>query len=159
MGWSAEDYKAFQERQAKRNIFEPVVAKNATARRGARPKFRVSEEDEQKALIERCRLYQGRYPELSRLYAVPNGGYRHKATAAKMKAEGQRAGVLDLALDVPRGGYHGFKLELKAQGGTVSEAQYRELVAGAAEGYKCVVAWGAEEAWREIEAYLKAGAK
>jgi hypothetical protein len=32
------------------------------------------------------------------LFAVPNGGYRTKTTAALMKAEGQLSGVADLIL-------------------------------------------------------------
>lgn len=32
------------------------------------------------------------------LFAVPNGGHRHPATARKLKAEGVRAGVPDLCL-------------------------------------------------------------
>lgn len=53
------------------------------------------------------------YPELKWLYHVPNGGKRDSRTASMMKREGVRAGILDLALDVARGGYHGFRCELK----------------------------------------------
>jgi hypothetical protein len=50
------------------------------------------------------------WPEARWLYAVPNGGFRHKAVAGKMKAQGVRAGVLDFNLDVARGGYHGLRI-------------------------------------------------
>ena len=64
------------------------------------------------------------YPELRFLYAVPNGGFRHKSVAGRMKAQGARAGVPDFNLDVARGPYHGLRIELKRRvGGTVSNAQ------------------------------------
>ena len=54
------------------------------------------------------------YPWLSPLFfAVPNGGHRAKATAARMKAEGQRAGVADLILLVPSATGHSLNVEMK----------------------------------------------
>lgn len=41
-------------------------------------------------------------PELALFHAVPNGGLRDKITAAKLKAEGAKAGVLDTFLPVPK---------------------------------------------------------
>ncbi len=49
----------------------------------------------------------------SMIYAIPNGGHRHKIVAAKMKREGVRAGVLDINIDVPIGVYHGMRIEAK----------------------------------------------
>lgn len=41
--------------------------------------------------------FRAQYPQLSKLlFAVPNGGFRNKATAGKMKAEGVVAGVSDI---------------------------------------------------------------
>lgn len=48
-----------------------------------------------------------------RVFAVPNGGHRNKATAGKLKAEGVRAGVPDLLLLLPSRGFHGLAIELK----------------------------------------------
>lgn len=63
-------------------------------------------------------------PELALLYHIPNGGSRHKAEAARLRAEGVRAGVPDLCLPVPRGGFHGLYIELKRlRGGRLSEQQ------------------------------------
>lgn len=42
------------------------------------------------------------WPELALFHAVPNGGLRDKITAAKLKAEGAKAGVLDTFLPVPK---------------------------------------------------------
>ena len=73
----------------------------------------MTEHDEQVALLKFCNLNQVKYPELALLYAIPNGGNRNIVTATKLKAEGVKAGVPDLCLPVPRGGYHGMYLEMK----------------------------------------------
>lgn len=41
-------------------------------------------------------------PELSLFHAIPNGGHRSKPQAAKLRAEGVKAGVLDTFLPVPQ---------------------------------------------------------
>ncbi len=46
-------------------------------------------------------------PTLSDMFAIPNGGERHAAVAAKLKAEGVKPGVSDIMLPVPRSGYKG----------------------------------------------------
>jgi hypothetical protein len=65
----------------------------------------------------------GKYPELSRLLAVPNGGHRSKSEAGKLKASGVRAGVPDLHLPVSRGGFHSLWMELKHGENSESAAQ------------------------------------
>jgi hypothetical protein len=98
------------------------------------------------------------YPELEFLYAIPNGGFRHKAVAGKMKAQGVRAGVLDFNLDVARGGYHGLRIELKRRvGGTVSLAQKAWIVELTHQGYLAVVCRGWEEARDRLVGYLNCG--
>jgi hypothetical protein len=47
-----------------------------------------SEHDEQVALFKMIRLYSIKHPPLKNAFAIPNGGQRHKAVAAKLKAEG-----------------------------------------------------------------------
>ncbi|MGL5474235.1 MAG: VRR-NUC domain-containing protein [Citrobacter braakii] len=118
---------------------------------------RMSEHEEQAQLIRHCKEHEAQYPELALIHAVPNGGARHPAVAAKLKAEGVKAGVPDLFLPVSRGNSLGLYIELKASGGKVSEEQWIMLGALARQGYTCIVAYGWEKAWAEIESYLKSG--
>lgn len=120
-------------------------------------KARMSEHEEQVQLIRHCKEHEAQYPELALIHAVPNGGARHPAVAAKLKAEGVKAGVPDLFLPVPRGNSLGLYIELKASGGKVSEEQWVMLGALAQQGFACIVAYGWEKAWAEIESYLKSG--
>jgi hypothetical protein len=53
-----------------------------------------SEHDEQVALFEMIRLYKQSTHRLKTAFAIPNGGLRHKAVAAKLKAEGVSAQVI-----------------------------------------------------------------
>ncbi|EEO4838325.1 VRR-NUC domain-containing protein [Salmonella enterica] len=81
------------------------------------------------------------------LHATPNGGLRAKATAGKMKAEGQKKGYPDLSLDMPRGIYHGMKMEIKAPDGKGPTAEQIEWMNKLwREGYYVALAYGAEEA-------------
>lgn len=69
------------------------------------------EDDESKALWD-----WAQYNKVLReyLHHVPNGGKRNAREAARMKAMGVRKGVHDYHLPVPRGGFHGLWIELKA---------------------------------------------
>lgn len=125
----------------------------------ARQKPREREHEMQCALIELARYKRTEYPALKHLISIPNGGARHPAVAAKLKAEGAVPGVSDLLLAVPRrnpsgGTYHGLWLELKAPGGRVRESQREWLDAMRAQGYAARVAWTLDEAWMIIEDYL-----
>lgn len=52
------------------------------------------------------------YPKIGRLlFAVPNGGARNAKEAAIMKGEGVTAGVADLILLYPSGGFHSLCIE------------------------------------------------
>ena len=96
-----------------------------------------------------------RCPELGLLFHIPNGGFRHPATAARMKALGVKPGVPDLFLPVARGDYYGLWIEMKRRkGGRVSEAQSEWLDALRRQGYKTIVCCGADAAIAAIEDYL-----
>ena len=57
----------------------------------------MSEADEQRVVVEWCDWM--RIP----VFHIPNGGSRHKAEAARLKAQGVKAGVPDLCIPVARG--------------------------------------------------------
>jgi hypothetical protein len=114
-----------------------------------------TEHEEQAALIGLCRAYEARYPVLGMVYAIPNGGARHKATAARLLREGVRAGVPDLCIPVARRGFHSLYIELKrTRGGRVSGAQDAYLMALHRHGHRVEVCAGWYAAWAVICDYL-----
>lgn len=90
-----------------------------------------------------------------RLFAVPNGGHRHVAVAAKLKAEGVRPGVPDLWLPVQRQGFAGLVIEMKAGKGRLSSNQQDWLGFLGEQGYMAVVCVGADAAIQTIKDYLQ----
>lgn len=107
----------------------------------------------QVACVNRFRIEYPAYNGL--LNAVPNGGWRNKAVAAKLKAEGVVAGVADLELNIARGGYHGLKIEMKTEKGKQSPAQkdWQRLIE--AQGYRYVICRSLEDFITAIDDYLK----
>ncbi len=75
---------------------------------------RETEHYHQCAVIEWARLHETKWPALRLLHAIPNGGARHPAVAAKMKREGVRPGMPDLHLPIAAHGYNGLYIEMKA---------------------------------------------
>lgn len=114
-----------------------------------------SEHQHQAALFKWAELAKATHPELAMLAAVPNGGHRHIAVAAKLKAEGVKAGYPDIVLDVARYPYHGLRIELKpAKSGRLSPQQKEWIEQLSQRGYQAVVCKGWEDAKATIEAYL-----
>lgn len=89
------------------------------------------------------------------LFAIPNGGGRSKIEACILKGEGVRAGVPDLFLAVPRGGYSGFFLELKAPGKYPRPEQREFLAAASAQGYLTAVGRDLTATTEQISRYLR----
>ena len=119
----------------------------------------MSEAQEQCKLIkwaDKC-VQMEIHPELSMLYAVPNGGRRDKAEAAHLKRQGVRAGVPDLFLPVSRGSYHGLFIELKYGKNKPTEKQTEWLKSLNEQGYAVAVCYGCDEASEKILKYLKLG--
>jgi hypothetical protein len=86
-------------------------------------------------------------------FAVPNAARRGPAVAAMMKREGLRAGTPDLVVPVSVGRYGALFVEMKAAGGSLSDAQHVVLPALARAGNAVVVARGFEAAQAALEAY------
>ena len=115
-----------------------------------------TEDNEQVAVFAWADWNLDRWPELGLLFHIPNGGYRHPATAARMKELGVKPGVPDLFLPAARGNYHGLWIEMKRQkGGKVSPMQTAWLESLTAQGYKTAVCRGATEAIMTIVDYLE----
>lgn len=114
----------------------------------------MSEHTSQCAVIKWCMFQGGRQPELKRIFAIPNGGKRHKATAGRLKEEGVRPGVPDLFLPVARGGYHGLFIEMKEKGNGTTDLQEAELAKLEASGYCTRVCHGSEDAIKALEWYM-----
>ncbi|MBV2132032.1 VRR-NUC domain-containing protein [Pseudomonas sp. MAP12] len=113
------------------------------------------EGNEQAALFNWLRL---RHPLAWRLaYHVPNGGHRHKAVAAKLKAQGVKAGVPDITIALARGGHHGLYIEFKAtppHDAEVAASQKEWIEELVEQGYKAVVCRGMKDAMAVIDDYL-----
>lgn len=92
---------------------------------------------------------------LSLLFAIPNGGHRHKAVGAKLKSGGVKAGVPDCFLAVPKNGKHGLFLELKYGKNKPTASQNWWLTSLKVEGYETCVCYGFEQAKSAIEKYLQ----
>ena len=116
-----------------------------------------SEATEQERVVNYCRYNEMRYPELKLLHHIPNGGRRDKKEAARLKAQGVKAGVPDLFLPVSRGGYHGLFIELKHGKNKPTEKQTEWLKSLNEQGYAVAVCYGCEEASEKILKYLKLG--
>jgi hypothetical protein len=125
----------------------------------ARTKTRAKPVDreglEQAALMRELSL---RYPAaFDLIYHVPNGGHRVKAVAAKLKAQGVKAGIPDLVLSMARGGYFGLYIEFKAtppNDAAVSVSQQERLRKLNDQGYLAIVCRGHFDAMEQIRAYL-----
>ena len=105
-------------------------------------------------LMEWAMLMENRWPNLKLLFHIPNGGDRGKAEAGRLKAQGVKAGVPDLMLPVPRGGYHGLFIELKADKGRLSEAQKEWIQELQQQGYAATCCKGLDEAMNTITRYM-----
>ena len=127
--------------------------------------MRQDEHELQKACVN---WFGYQYPHLKDLLiAIPNGGKRHVKTAAKLKAEGVKAGVPDLFLAAPVG-YKveangrkiiehlsaGFWIEMKTEKGVVRDSQQKYLDRLSEFGYSTVVCRSFEEFTKSIETYL-----
>lgn len=113
------------------------------------------EDSEQATLFEWATYAAGKHPELELLYAIPNGGYRHKRTAAILKRTGVKAGVPDIHLPVAKGKYHSLYIEMKRRKNsttTVNQKLWHEALKE--QGHACHVCKGWEEARDVILKYL-----
>ena len=111
------------------------------------------EAEEQMTLFEWAALNRGRLPGIEWMYHVPNGGSRNATEAARLKAQGVKAGVPDICLPVPMGQYHGLYIELKAGKNRPTERQLAWMRALSSLGYAVRVCYGWQDAAQTILSY------
>ena len=120
----------------------------------AAPKRGQAEHDEQVRFFQTLDLNLLTFPYLKWIYAIPNGGQRHVAVAAKLKAEGVKSGVSDICVPIPKGPYNGLYIEMKAGKNTLSanQKEFRDFVIS--QGYHFIAAWSAIDALTGLQDYL-----
>lgn len=116
----------------------------------------TTEHVEQTALFQWAFYNSRKHPELNNLYAIPNGAYVHIKTAKKLQQEGLKAGVPDIFLAVPKGGYHGLYVEMKVAYNKPRIEQIDWINRLTKSGYVCAVCWSYEDAKEVILEYLGA---
>jgi len=119
----------------------------------------MSEAAEQQKVIEWCRTTAYRLHGTTSagsglIFHIPNGGWRTRTEAARLKALGVKAGVSDLFLPVAVAPHHGLWIELKAGNGQLQANQADWLAEMQQQGYMAVCAHGADEAIATIRDYL-----
>lgn len=112
------------------------------------------------AIQQMCvRWFGVQYPKLKRLlFAVPNGGSRHVAEAAKLKREGVVAGVSDLVLLMPSGQYCALCIEMKTRSGRQTSNQKQWQKAAEGVGARYVICRSLDEFMQEVNTHLRGAA-
>lgn len=106
-------------------------------------------------------LYYEHREAWEHLFSIPNGGSRHGLEAENLKEQGQKNGVPDLFIALPRGKFHGLFIEMKrlpTEGKgkiVISESQWEWHHRLKAAGYATYFCYGYDEAMRTIKAYLR----
>ena len=112
------------------------------------------EDLEQATLIQWCNLQSCKYSELKMIFAIPNGGYRNKGEARKLKTTGTKSGVPDLFLAVPKNNKAGLFLEMKVGRNKCTENQKKWIRALMEQNYEVKICYSCEEAIQVIKKYL-----
>jgi hypothetical protein len=146
---------SWEEAIARGIITKAEAPKQVKTESRARNKDR--EGDEQAELV---REFERLYPHFAAyLFAIPNGGSRrNKFEGYRLKAQGVKAGVSDLFLPVPRGGFHGIWIEFKAAppfDAAVTDSQKEWLSKMKEQGYDAHLAKGVAAALEVLSHYLR----
>lgn len=86
---------------------------------------------------------------------TPNGGFRSKSEAMRLKKMGVVKGVPDLYFSIPSKGFHGLFIEMKNKTGRLGIEQENMLATLAEIGYKTGVAFSSSEAIEMIKEYFE----
>jgi hypothetical protein len=88
------------------------------------------------------------------IFSIPNAGVRSYKTANWFNSEGLTAGVPDLFLAYPKGGYSGLFIEIKSNKGHLTIKQSKIHSALREAGYRCVVVSSLEYGINVIKEYI-----
>ena len=103
----------------------------------------MTEDQEQMLFVQ---WFRRQYPTI-RIFSIPNGGARHPAVAAKLKATGTSAGIPDLFIPA-----WSTWVEMKrAKGGRLSEVQKDWIAYLESIGHKVLVGHGFEDAMAKVQ--------
>ena len=131
----------------------------------------LSEHEIQTQFFDQIRLFEGRFPILKLVFAIPNGsskkitqnpktGAWYSLEGQKMAREGLRSGVADVFCAIPCWDDEedfkrpGLFIEFKKKGGKQSPEQKEFQLLVEAQEYRYVTVYDAESAWNELRAYL-----
>ena len=110
-----------------------------------------TEHEEQREVVK---WFRRKYAPV-RIFAIPNGGFRSRATAGRLKAEGVARGVPDLFVPA-----HNLWIEMKrVKGGRLSPDQRDWIKYLEGLGNTCLVCHGAEDAKAQVRAFFEASIK
>lgn len=100
--------------------------------------------------------FRMQYPKYRlNLFAIPNGGARHKKTAGKLKAEGVTAGVSDLFLAVPSERSSGLFIEMKVHPNNPTESQIKFGKCMMESGYHFEIIYSFDNFMEVINLWMK----
>lgn len=138
------------DRRKPRLTYDELVARANATEKKAKPRHIESH------LQRNCfTWFRLQYPRLRLLlFAVPNGGFRNKKEAGIMKAEGVTAGVADVILLMPSGGFASLCVEFKTEDGRQRATQKEWQTAAEGAGNKYVIVRSFDEFKEQIEKYL-----
>ena len=124
------------------------------AKKPAKRKRKNEEAEIQSEFFSQAKLFFPQIPD-KLLFAVPNGGSRNKIEAANLKRQGTKAGVSDVILLIPKGGYASLCLEFKTEVGKQSQHQKEFQKQAESCGSKYVIVRSVKDAVDEVRSYLK----
>jgi VRR-NUC domain len=112
------------------------------------------EHNHQAAFFEILNLNTRENPNLQYIHAIPNGDYRPKSVAARLKAEGVKSGVADIFTPIRGRGFSGMYLEMKFGNNIMSPSQikFRDFVL--TQGFFFKTCYTVDEAVKTVEWYL-----
>lgn len=95
------------------------------------------------------------YPDIRPyVFAIPNGGTRHKIEARNLKLQGVTAGVPDVFVAIPKLPCHGMFIEFKSNKGKLTDSQKNMINLLSKQNYLCKICYSFEEGRNAVESYL-----